>query len=161
MRQLVVGLLFISACSAQRTVDTTSIEAQIAKDVATSRGVEVKASCPGDVKAEKGGQFDCRVTDGKGNSLSVRATQTNDSGHVTWVLGALNIPKVQQELTKSVSASIGAAVEVACPAILVESRVGKQIACAVTDQHGRAGKVVATVVDDKGNISWELNPGAG
>lgn len=153
-----MALLMIVACSAEKTVDTASIEAQIAKDASASRGVEVKVTCPGKVKAEKGGEFTCRATDGEGNSLSIRATQTDDSGHITWDLVALNIPKVEQELTNSVSEEVGTPVEVDCPAILVDSRPGEQIECAVTDQQGGTGNVVVTVVDDQGNISWELNP---
>jgi len=155
-----MALLTMAACtasiSAGKAVDTASIETQIANDVQASRGVAVKVSCPGKVKVEKGGRFTCHATDGKGNSLPVRATQKDDKGHITWNLQALNIPLVMRELTKSVGQKVGTPVEVACPAILVDTHLGKQIECAVTDQHGGARNVVATVEDDQGNISWEL-----
>ncbi len=156
-----IALLAMAACSGEKTVDTASIQTQIAKDASASRGVEVKVHCPGDVKAKKGGEFTCDATDGKGNSLPVHATQTDDRGHISWDLQAFNIPRVERELTKSVSQQIGAPVEVTCPAILADSHRGKQIACTVTDQQGRTGRVVATAVDDEGNVSWELNPESG
>lgn len=160
-----MALLVVAACTASvgtdKTVDTTSIEARIATDVKASRGVEVKVRCPGEVKAEKGGKFTCQATDGEGNSLPVLATQNNDSGDISWELQAFNIPKVEQELTESISQELGTTVEVDCPAALVDSHRGEQIECAVTDQEGGAATVVATAVDDEGNISWELNTDSG
>lgn len=156
-----IMLLVMAACSGEKTVDTASIEAQIAKDARASRGVDVKVRCPGNVKAEKGGEFTCDATDGEGNSLPVHASQDDDRGHISWELQAFNIPRVERELTRSVSQQIGAPVEVECPVILADSHRGKQIACAVTDQQGRSGRVVATAVDNEGNVSWELNPESG
>jgi hypothetical protein len=146
----------LAGCSAQKVVDTKSIEAQIVKDVAASRGVEVKVSCPGQVKAEKGGVFTCHATDGAGHSLPIRATQKNDHGNIGWNLVALNIPRVDRELTKSISLTIGAPVKVDCPAILVDGHVGNKIECVVTDQKGRTARVVARVVNDQGKLSWQL-----
>jgi hypothetical protein len=151
-----IATLTLAGCSAQKVLDATSIEAQIVKDVAASRGVEVKVSCPGQVKAEKGGVFTCRATDGAGHSLPIRAIQTDNSGHISWNLVALNIRRVNRELTKSISLTIGAPVRVDCPAILVDGHAGNKIECVVTDRKGRTARVVARVVNDQGKLSWQL-----
>jgi hypothetical protein len=80
---IVLGLA-LSACGEDK-LDTGNIEDEIAPQLATEYGTkDADVSCPDDVDAEKGGEFDCDVTAPGGVETKVRVTQEDDEGNVSW-----------------------------------------------------------------------------
>lgn len=158
---LLVGLAMgATACSGgvTRGLATSDVEEQVAAGISDRREVEVEVDCPDDVEAETGGTFTCTATDEEGHSLDVSVVQEDDEGNVDWDVDMLNLPLIEEELSTEVTRSVGTAVVVECPRILVASEVGSTVDCRATDETGGAGVVRVTTKDEAGNVDWELNP---
>lgn len=63
---------------------TLDVEAQIATDIANELGVPTTVTCPDDVEAGTGISFTCDVRIDGGTPATVKVTQTDDDGNVTW-----------------------------------------------------------------------------
>jgi hypothetical protein len=87
-----VLFLFVSAsagCSTllPKKLDMDGLETELASqlnDELDTTGITV--SCPDDVKAESGGEFDCTGTLTSGDTLAIHVTQTDDDGQVNWAI---------------------------------------------------------------------------
>ncbi len=79
---LVMAVLAV-ACTKTLKIDQleSSLEGQLEDQLQTS-GVTV--NCPGDVKAEAGSTFECTGTLPNGDTITIRVTQKDDNGNVTW-----------------------------------------------------------------------------
>jgi hypothetical protein len=72
----------LGACSAH--LDTGGLEQTLKEQVARDTGSTVTSvDCPA-VKAETGGTFECTVTESSGSTFTLKVTQTDDQGHVTY-----------------------------------------------------------------------------
>jgi hypothetical protein len=79
---LAVALVALVAGCGETTIDQKGAE-DLAKKVVTSTGVKLKSvSCPSDVKAKKGADFDCDLVDTDGAKGTITLHQTDDKGHV-------------------------------------------------------------------------------
>jgi uncharacterized lipoprotein len=73
-----LSIVALAGCG-EKTLKTSQIEDQLKSQA----GAAVKTvSCPDDVKAEKGGTFNCEVTLASGQKGQVKVTQTDDNGNV-------------------------------------------------------------------------------
>lgn len=72
----------------EKKLDTAKAESAIRADIARRTGLEIESvRCPEAVEAKRGGRFRCVATAKNGNRGSVRVTQRDDQGTVTWKLG--------------------------------------------------------------------------
>ena len=79
---LLASITLLTGAACTRTLDTQSLEEQIAGDLETGGGPAVDdVTCPDDVEAEAGGTFMCTAT-GDGVEWLIRVTQVDDDGHV-------------------------------------------------------------------------------
>lgn len=88
---LLVGLAVLTgACEFSfggRTLDTDTIENEIAQGIEEQTGISVQSvECPDDVDAEAGNTFRCTATADDGSTAPVRVTQQDDEGNVEWEL---------------------------------------------------------------------------
>jgi hypothetical protein len=75
--------LLASGCGT-KTIDSDSLEQQLAKLLAPQAGEDpkdVSVACPDDQEVKKGHKFDCEVTTTDGSKVRVVVTLTNDDGH--------------------------------------------------------------------------------
>lgn len=83
---MIAVALSLAACG-EATLDTGNIEDEIAPQVADQTGTkDVELSCPDDVEAKKGDEFECDVTAAGGVEAKVKVVQENDEGDVNWEL---------------------------------------------------------------------------
>ena len=83
---VIVSALALASCG-EATLDTANIEDEIAPQVADQTGTkDVEISCPDDIEAKKGDEFDCDVTAAGGLEAKVKVVQENDDGDVNWEL---------------------------------------------------------------------------
>lgn len=83
---VIVAAVALSACG-ESTLDTGNIEDEIAPQLAQDTGTkDVGVSCPDDIEAKKGEEFECDVTAPGGVEAKVTVTQEDDDGNVTWEL---------------------------------------------------------------------------
>lgn len=161
MRKLVLLLLAAMAmtgCSIDfsKSLNVGEVERQVEADLVERRDVEVEVDCPEEVEAEEGGAFTCTATDTEGNELDIEVVQTDDDGNVDWDVRMLNMPVIEEDLSRRVSRSVQVPVEITCPRILVSSEAGATVECEATDDAGREGVLLVTTKDE--GVSWELNP---
>jgi len=73
------------ACSKTLKIDQLEpqLEDQLNAQLETS-GIAV--DCPSDVKAETGATFDCTAMLPNGDAITIRVTQKDDNGNVSWVV---------------------------------------------------------------------------
>lgn len=163
MRKILTLLLaataFVTGCSIDfsRSLNVGDVERQIESDLAERRDVEVEVMCPEEVEAETGGEFTCTATDPEDNELEVEVVQEDDDGNVDWDLAMLNMPLIEDDLSRRVSRTVRVPVEIACPRILVSPEAGSSFECDVTDDAGREGVLLVTT-EGGGDVVWELNP---
>ncbi len=82
---LVAGLLVMPACTAK--LDTTKLEEQIAQGIQEQTGATgVTVDCPDDIEAKAGDEFECQATSDDGTNATVKVTQNDDQGNVTWAV---------------------------------------------------------------------------
>ena len=74
---LVVGL-------GRTRLTTADVEAQIADAIANELGLATTVTCPDVVDAGKGLSFTCDVKVSDGKTATVKVTQNDDAGNVTW-----------------------------------------------------------------------------
>ena len=83
---VIVTGLALSACG-EATLDTGNIENEIAPQVEDQTGTkDVEISCPDDVEAKKGDEFECDATAPGGLEAKIKVVQENDDGDVNWEL---------------------------------------------------------------------------
>jgi hypothetical protein len=78
--------LVLTACGTGR-LDMEKVERQIKLGVEQQVGIRLKSvACPKDVEIRAGHTFHCRVITTGGDSASVRVTQRDDDGNVSYEL---------------------------------------------------------------------------
>ena len=71
----------------EKKLDTAKAESAIRADIARQTGLGIESvRCPDEVEAKRGGRFRCVATARSGDRGSVRVTQRDDHGTVTWKL---------------------------------------------------------------------------
>ncbi len=86
-RAAVVLSIAIIATACNKTLKMGDLETTLGSqlnDKLSTTGITVQ--CPDSVKAEAGGTFECTGTLTTGDTLTIKVTQTDSSGHVTWVV---------------------------------------------------------------------------
>ena len=80
-----VSLLAMVAAACSKTLKIDQLESQLQSQLNTQLQTSgVTVSCPQDVKAEIGATFDCTGTLPNGDTITIRVTQKDDNGSVSW-----------------------------------------------------------------------------
>lgn len=147
-----VALATGAAGCGEDTINDAKAEETITKEVEAQVGADVgSVSCPGDVKAEKGGTFTCVVTGADGTKGEVRVTQKDDKGNVHFSAPFLHMDEVERNLGTNFSAKFKTKVTLRCPDIITPKAGGKFV-CDATDADGNKAKVDVTERDALGNF---------
>jgi hypothetical protein len=78
----ILAALALAACGA-RTIDSGELESQLQEQLSAEAGAdpaEVSVSCPEDIEAEEGREFDCTLVAPDGDEVRVEVTLTDDEG---------------------------------------------------------------------------------
>jgi hypothetical protein len=154
---VLVGLLTIAGCgSSNDTVDASKAEQGTeSSSLSTSTTKITSASCPGNVKKQKGGTFTCDVKLSGGGKAQVTVTQTSDHNTFSYAFksGTVQLPgstvdkAVEQDLA---NAGIKGAT-VNCPAT-VPVKPGTTVTCPITTSSGRQATVSFTFSNSSGTV---------
>jgi len=82
-RALALGAVAVLAGCGESTIDRTSLETELRKQLAPQGGAkpeDVSVKCPEDQKVEKGNKFSCTLTAPDGSKARIDVTLTNDEG---------------------------------------------------------------------------------
>jgi hypothetical protein len=152
----VVGLLAAAGCGSDDTVDASKAEQGIeSSSLSTSTTQITSASCPDDVKKEKGGTFTCDVKLSGGGTGKVTVTQQSNHNTFSYAFksGSVELPgstvdkAVEQDLA---NAGIKGAT-VKCPAT-VPVKPNTTVTCPVTSSSGRQATVSFTFSNASGTV---------
>jgi hypothetical protein len=157
MRTAVVLALAIAlaGCGGSDTVDSQQIEKGIESSLSTSDVKVTSASCPSDVKKEKGGTFDCTVKLSNGGSGKVEVTQQG-ANHFTYefVPGSVQVPGsyVDQQLEAALAKEGITGATVTCPSNIIV-KTDSPVTCNVTGAQGKATtEVTFTFTSEDGEV---------
>jgi uncharacterized protein DUF4333 len=153
---VVAGLLATAGCGSDDTVDASKAEQGIeSSSLSTSTTQITSASCPGDVKKEKGGTFTCNVKLSGGGKAKVTATQTSNHNTFSYAFksGSVELPgsTVDKEIEQDLASAGVKGATVNCPAT-VPVKPGTTVTCPVTSSSGRQATVSFTFSDSSGAI---------
>lgn len=69
----------------ETTLNAEELESEIAPEVEQQTGTRnVSVSCPDDIEAQEGGEFECDLSAPGGITAKVAVTQEDDDGNVSW-----------------------------------------------------------------------------
>ena len=86
-RAAAVLCMAIIATACSKTLKIGDLESQLGDQLNSKlQTTGITVQCPDSVKAKAGGTFECTGTLTTGDTLTLKVTQTDDSGHVTWVV---------------------------------------------------------------------------
>jgi hypothetical protein len=154
---LALAAVLAAGCgsSGSKTVDDAQVEKGIEQGVSTSSAKVTKASCPNDVKVERGATFTCGVTFDNGATGKVTVTQQGGNDF-TYALkpGSVQVPgeTAAAEVEKSLAKQGLPNTTVTCPENIVV-KVGTTVTCDVSGAGGAAkGRVTFTFSDAEGTV---------
>ncbi len=81
---LLVAMVALTGAACTRSLDTEGLEEQIVAELQDGGGPPVsEVTCPADIAVEAGATFECTAA-GEGVEWTVRVTQVDDDGNVTF-----------------------------------------------------------------------------
>ncbi len=116
------------------------------------------ATAPPDVKA--GTTFDCIATPTVGGKLTVKVTENDNSGNITWEVtkteGLLSLQTVEKAVTDGLKEQTGTDATVSCGGRWRAAKAGDTFECEAKTADGATSKVEVTTKDDQGNVTWKV-----
>jgi len=116
------------------------------------------SKAPPAVKA--GTIFECTATPSVGGRLTVKVTENDDSGNITWEVvkteGLLSLQAIEQAVTKGLKEQTGADATVSCGGRWRATKPGETFECDAKGADGATSKIEVTTKDADGNINWKL-----
>lgn len=151
------GCTFNASCNAGRHLNMKNAEALVEKSVAADTKLEAKATCPKEVKAEKGARFDCQVVVG-GVTATVTLEQKDDKSYVEVVAvsGLLVTAKLEAVIVERLGKQSTAKIEVDCGPRVRASTPGDSFQCHARDAAGATADVEVKVKDAVGNVDFKV-----
>jgi ferredoxin len=150
-----VGLFAATGCGSD-TVDASKAEQGIENSaLSTSTSKITSASCPDDVKKEKGKTFTCNVKLSGGGKAKVTVTQTSNHNTFSYAFKqgsvVLTGATVDKELEQDLANAGVEDATVNCPES-VPVKVGTTVTCPIATASGRQATVTFTFSDASGTI---------
>ena len=152
----VAGALVLSACGSDDTVDASKAEQGIeSSSLSTSATQITSASCPSDVKKEKGKTFTCDVKLSGGGKAEVTVTQTSNHNTFSYAFksGTVVLPgsTVDKEIEQDLADAGVKGATVNCPAS-VPVKTGTTVTCPITTSSGRQATVSFSFSSSSGTV---------
>ena len=152
-----MGSVVLAACgSSSDTVDASKAEQGIENSSLSNSTTQItSASCPSDVKKEKGGTFTCDVKLSGGGKAEVTVTQTSNHNTFSYAYkpGSVVLPgsTVDKQLEQDLSDAGIKDAQVNCPSE-VPVKTGTTVTCPVTLSSGAQASVSFEFSSSSGTI---------
>jgi hypothetical protein len=152
----VAGALVLSACGSDDTVDASKAEQGIENSALSTSTTQItSASCPSDVKKEKGTTFTCDVKLSGGGKGQVTVTQTSNRNTYSYAFKSGSVVLAGSTLDKELEQDLADAgingASVNCPAS-VPVKTGTTVTCPITTSSGRQATVSFTFSSSSGTV---------
>src|SRR3954453_3635809 len=127
-----------------RTVDDSTVEAQIKQQLSTSGAAVTNVKCPSGVKSQSGATFQCTVTWSNGATGKVKVTQKGGNQYTAApVSGSVQVPgaTVEKDLQQQLADQGAPNATVNCPDNIIV-KTGTTVTCDVSGGGGAVGGTV-------------------
>ena len=139
----------------ETVIDGGKLTKFVGKTVSDQAGVRVKSvTCPEDVKAKKGGTFNCTVLAKDGTKGAVKVVQNDDKGNVRVSAPFLHMREAETSIGEQIKKQINTDVTVTCPEIVVPAK-GKTFNCTGSDG-SKERPIVVTMTNAEGGFTFEV-----
>ena len=159
---LIVATALIAVTGCTNTLNMEGARKPVSEGLAKQLELEMAAvTCPPESRPlQAGDSFECTATPKDGGSISVKVTQQDDVGNITWEVakseGLFDMNLVEASVQQGLMAQAGAEATVSCGARWRVGKAGDTFECEVEDADGGVSTAVVTVKDAEGNISWSV-----
>jgi hypothetical protein len=151
-RAIVVLALAGGFAACTKTLVMSSIQKIITDGVSTQMGLKVTSvTCPPESRPLKAGDtFDCTATPEGGGTLTIKITQKDDAGNISWELsnieGMLSLTKLEETIKSGLMEQAKINATVSCGGKWHVSKKDDVFNCEATDPAGKAMTIIVTGV---------------
>jgi hypothetical protein len=146
------GLVVAGACGKQ--LDVSKPERAIAAAIEQRYSIEVQGvSCPANLEAKKGSQFQCVVTL-EDDRLTADVTQTDSSGGLRYQLAEQIL--TERSVAKAIRAQYNATSVDCGERTYWVAHPNRVFTCRARDDAGGSARITVTVRDERGNIDLDI-----
>lgn len=150
----------IALAGCERNINIEEIETLIQTGLLEQIKVKfASVTCPKPRPMKGGDEFDCKAVAETGGDLTVKVTQKDDTGNISWKLmngeKVLSLEAIEAQVKEAIAKQLKVDAAIDCGGDRRVAEPGKTFECtAKAGTESRA--VVVTMDDDKGNVSWTL-----
>ncbi len=164
-RALITRILpaaLIAAAGCTTTLNMEEANKAINEGLTKQLGLAMASvTCPIDSRPMKAGDtFECTGTPKDGGRITVKVTQKDDQGNISWEVmkseGLFDMKLVEGAVQNGLKDKTGSDATVSCGARWRAGKAGDTFECEAKAADGRTGTAVVTVKDADGSISWAM-----
>jgi hypothetical protein len=143
-----------------KTIQMDTVKKSITDGVAEQVGLHAESvACPAEPRdAKANDEFECTVTPKEGGKLTIKVTQKDDQGNITWSVakteGLLDLAKVEESVKQGLKEQASADATVTCGGRWKGAKKGDAFECEAKTTAGETVAILVNVTDDNGNIQW-------
>lgn len=165
-RRLGLGALALALVACGTKLDVAKVTKAVSDGINAQLAMPIAsvdcAQAPPAVKA--GTTFDCVATPTVGGRLTVKITENDDAGNISWEVtkteGLLNLQTIEQAVAKGLKEQTETDATVSCGGRWRATKPGETFECEAKTADGGVSKISVTTKDADGNISWKLEEAA-
>ena len=150
----------IALAGCERNINVDEVETVIQAGLLEQIQVKfASVSCPKPRPMKAGDEFDCKAVAETGGDVTVKVTQKDDTGNISWKLvngeKVLSLKAIEEQVRDAIAKQLKVDAAIDCGGTRRVAEAGKTFECtAKAGTESRA--VIVTMDDDKGNVSWAL-----
>lgn len=142
-----------------RNLSMEAVKKAIADGIASQQGLKVASvDCPAARPLKAGDTFECVAAPSGGGKLTVKVSQRDDSGNISWEVvkteGLLDLGKVEASIRTGLKEQAKVEATASCGEHWRATRAGDTFECQAKTADGQTVPIVVSVKDAEGNISW-------
>jgi hypothetical protein len=150
----------LALASCTRNLNMEPLRKSVADGLASQLGLAgASVECPESRPIKAGDSFECTATPSGGGRLTVRVSQKDDSGNISWDVvkteGLLDLGKVEGSIVTGLREQARVEATVSCGGRWRAAKAGDTFECEAKAPDGQAIPIVVSVADTEGNISWK------
>jgi uncharacterized membrane protein YhaH (DUF805 family) len=153
---------FLAARRSATSVDMSAVSTSVSQGLQSQLSLPIATvACPTETRPLKAGDaFECVATPEMGGELTVKVTQQDEKGNVTWEVakteGLIDLQTVEQSVVKGLKEQANVDATVTCGGKYRASNAGEVFECQAKTPDGRQSVVGVTITDAQGHVSWEI-----
>jgi hypothetical protein len=154
--------LSMSLVACGTKLDVTKVTKAISDGINTQVALPIASvdcgKAPTDVKA--GTTFDCIATPSVGGKVTVKVTENDNAGNVSWEItnteGLLNLEILEKSIAAGLKEKLDADATVSCGGRWRAAKTGDTFECEEKESGGATAKIIVTTTDDSGKVTWKV-----